>query len=266
LLNVTTERTRPTLWAATALLARVYLYMKDWTGADSAATALIAGGGYSLCSLNSVFLSNSTEAIWQLQPVTGQTQNTLEAILYIIPATGLNIANPISLSSSQMASFEPGDQRVGNWADSVVVNGVAYYYPYKYKINDPTAPISEYIMVMRLAEQYLIRAEAKTQEGNISAAQSDLNVVRGRASLPATTASTPSDMLTAVLHERQVEMFSEWGNRWLDLKRTGNVNAVMGTDGVCSQKGGVWNSDWQLYPIPLSDIQYDKNLVQNPDY
>src|SRR5438552_17436425 len=114
-------------------------------------------------------------------------------------------------------------------------------------------------MYLRLAEQYLIRAEARTQENNISSAQTDLNVIRSRAGLGPVTASDKASLLAAILHERQVELFTEWGHRWFDIKRTGTVDATMTV--VTSQKGGTWNTNQQWYPIPQSELQNDVNLV-----
>jgi hypothetical protein len=50
----------------------------------------------------------------------------------------------------------------------------------------------------------------------------------------------------------------------MDLKRTNKIDEVMIV--VTEQKGGVWNSNKQWYPIPFSDIQKDHNLVQNKGY
>jgi hypothetical protein len=72
---------------------------------------------------------------------------------------------------------------------------------------------------------------------------------------------------SAILHERQVELFAEWGHRWFDLIRTGTVNSVMGSPGnVCAMKRGVWNANDTLYPIPQSEIKNDVNLTQNLGY
>jgi hypothetical protein len=126
-------------------------------------------------------------------------------------------------------------------------------------------------MVLRLAEQFLIRAEAEANLGDMGDATADLNVVRARAGLGASTILTANSTLpeadTALLHERQVELFTEWGNRWFDLIRTGVVNSVMGTPGgVCAAKGGVWNVDDILYPISVNEIESDPHLTQNPGY
>src|SRR6185369_6024182 len=61
------ERVRPTKWAATALLARAYLYIGDYTHAEEQATAVLNNSSfYALSSLNNAFLKNSRETIWSL--------------------------------------------------------------------------------------------------------------------------------------------------------------------------------------------------------
>jgi hypothetical protein len=110
----------------------------------------------------------------------------------------------------------------------------------------------------------LIRAEARAQQGNVSGAAGDLNVIRTRAGLPNTSATNSQGLLSAILLERRFELFTEYGHRWLDLIRTGNANAVMNI--VTPQKGGVWETTDELYPIMLTEIQSDPNLTQNPGY
>lgn len=253
------ERDQPNKWAATALLARVYLYLGDWADAEAQATAIINNTGvYSLAAdLNTVFLANNSEAIWQLKPAALPFTN--EGSLFILSST----PGFAALSQQLLDSFESGDNRKINWIDSVTDGGQTYYYPYKYKVNSGTS-LTEYSMVLRLAEQYLIRGEARANQNNIAGAQADLNVIRSRAGLPNTTAGDIPSLISAILHERQLELFTEWGHRWLDLKRTKTVNSAMNI--ITPQKGGNWNSNQQLYPIPLSDIINDVNLRQNAGY
>jgi hypothetical protein len=273
LLTTTTERVRPNKWAATALLARAYLYNGNYADAEAEANALIANNSmYSLLSLNNVFLKNSSEAIWQLQPIT-TGRNTEDGWTFIIPSTGLtspsgNQGNPAYLSNSLLSSFEPGDQRRTNlnWVDTVMVGTTKYYFPYKYKSAILNAPVTEYLMVLRLGEQFLIRAEARAQQNNIAGAQSDLNSIRSRAGLPNTLATDKATLLTAILNERQVELFTEWGHRWFDLKRTANIDQVMSVETPKKANGAAWQSYQQLYPLPLGDIKGNLNLQQNDGY
>jgi len=259
-------RVRPTRMAAEALLARTLLYMGDYTGADSMASAVISNSDFSLDVPNKVFLMNSSETIWALQPVgTGLMANTGEGETFVLPPTGPSSGqNEVYLSNSLLDAFEQGDLRRSDWVDSVIVTGTTYYYAYKYKIGRQSVPTGEYDIVFRLGEQYLIRAEARAQEGDFSASEADVNVIRGRAGLPTTTANSLSGLLAAIAHERQVELFTEWGHRWFDLKRMGNFAAVMSV--AVPQKGGTYSASDSLYPIPASEINLDKNLSQNQGY
>lgn len=138
--SYSSQRVRANQFAATALLARVYLYEKKWKGADSAATAVITQAGmYQLrTDLNTVFLANSTESILQFIPNT----NTY----FAVQEAHVNIPNPAStgnptyyLTNHLLNSFEPGDLRRKAWVDSTNYAGSLYYYPYKYKVQQTTA-------------------------------------------------------------------------------------------------------------------------------
>lgn len=271
ILQPTSERVRPTSWAASALLARTYLYLQKWDSAEVEATKVINNTLFSLDSVKDVFLANSSESIWQLQPVlTNISYNTGEGALFILPDEGPNSSGsyPVYLSSFIISSFEPKDLRRVNWVDSVIAGGVTYYYPYKYKQGLGSVTTTEYSTVLRLAEQYLIRAEARVEQNKLADGRSDLDAIRTRAGLPATTANSQGDFLKAIAQERKVELFTEWGHRWLDLKRTNAVDTVLGAPtNICAAKGGSqWNTNQQLYPIPLTELKSDPNLVQNPGY
>lgn len=288
LLSPTSERTRPTKWAASAMLARVYLYAGNYIKAEEKASIVIGNTSLfgPLPSMNNAFLKNSREAIWQLQP-TVQFFNTQEARTLIIPPQGPNINNnPVILSKILLSSFELNDQRKtpGNWIDTTIYKPTSttwdtVYYAYKYKKNEQDINIvstttiqgytkmAEYFMILRLAEQYLIRAEARAQRGNISGAQEDLNIIRTRAGLGNISAADQASLLIAILNERRHELFVEWGHRWLDLKRTGKVDEVMSVVTPLKSNGAVqWQPFQALYPIPLTDIQRNPNLLQNKDY
>jgi hypothetical protein len=266
-LKTTTERVRPNKAAATALLAREYLYTSDWRNAELEATKLIENAGvYNLVDLNEVFLKNSKETIWSLQPIgTGVNANTGTARLFILPGSGPSDVYPVYISPYLRDSFEAGDQRFSKWLGSVNVDGTVFYYAYKYKMGAVNAATpSEYAMVLRLGEQFLIRAEARAQQGKYGLARDDLNAIRRRAGLLPSGVDTKEDLLKSIYQERRVELFTEWGNRWLDLKRTQTINRVM--PDVTRQKGGSWDSRWSVYPIPLRELQNNPNLVQNAGY
>jgi len=257
------ERVRPTKWAAVALLSRIYLYKKDYVNAEMAATEVINNTSlYNLVTLDNVFLKNNREAIWQLQPVNnGINANTGEGKWFILTETGPGGVNPVYLREELINSFESGDLRRTHWIDRVIVGNAIYYYPYKYKIGSIAAESAEYSTILRLAELYLNRAEARAQQNNLGAAAEDLNVIRRRAGLPDIRPATQIALLNTIYHERRVEFFTEWGHRWLDLKRTGNIDAVLGT-----LKGASWQTTDQLYPIPQEEVLKSPNLHQNAGY
>ncbi|HXB08265.1 MAG TPA: RagB/SusD family nutrient uptake outer membrane protein, partial [Puia sp.] len=254
--NSPTDRTRPNLATATALLARVCLYTGDWVRADSAATALLNDPAYRLePNLDSVFRSGSRETIWALQPVFGNIA-TAEGSFFIPSAANIPPAYP--LTNILLGSFEPGDQRRMHWTANAA-NGQRYAYKYKQRFNTP--PNGEFDVVIRLAELYLVRAEARAMQGNADGALADINAVRQRAGLPGLDAGVSNaNLLTAIRHERQIEFFAEWGNRWLDLKRTGQANAILGAE------KSRWTGTDTLYPLPAGELTSNPNLVQNPGY
>jgi len=254
------EKARVNKWAASALLARVYLYQKNWAAAEAEATNVIGSGTYNLeTNLNNVFIKTSNETIWQV------ISNTTSAGITGVTRMGQNWLPPSTtpvfvLYDTLANTFEPGDLRMASWTKSLLYNGKTYYYPYKYKIRTITASGNEYSVMLRLAEQYLIRSEARAMQNNISGAQADLDAVRTRAGLPATTAATQGDLLLALEKERWTELFCEMSDRWFNLKRTGRIDAVLSLDKP------KWQSYQALYPIPTSEITANPKLQQNPGY
>lgn len=250
------ERTRPNRWAAAALLARVYLYNQEWHNAELESDSILAQTAlFSLSSdLSMVFLKNSTESIWQLMPVS-PGYNTWEGNYLIL----LAMPRSVALSSAFMNVFEDGDLRRITWTDSLVVSGTTYYYPFKYRVKT-SAEVTEYQTVFRLAEQYLIRSEARAHQNDLSGAQSDLNIIRSRAGLNDTHASTGAEIQNAILQERRVELFQEWGQRWFDLKRTGTALSALQPI-----KTTIESKDL-LFPIPSTQLRNDPFITQNAGY
>lgn len=254
------QRIHVNLGAAQALLARVYLYTQRWDMAEALATQVIQSGIYALeTDLDQVFLGSSKEAIWQISPTTvGHTQ---EGNIFILVDSPYNASEPsFFLSPELLAAFEPDDLRFGGWIGALESNGDTFYYPYKYKIRVSSEQPTEYSTVIRLAEVYLIRSEARARQGDIPGALEDLNSIRSRAQLTSVTASTMEEMLTLVVLERRVELFCEWGHRWLDLKR----NSL--SDLVLAPIKSNWEQSDVLYPIPETEIGRNPQLNQNTGY
>jgi len=252
-------RVRPNKWVATALLARVYLYHGSYAEAANEASAVLnETGTYSLVTdFDSAFLKDSPSTLWQLIPQNNGA-STGEGANFIF-----NSGPPpfVALSSSIVTAFEPGDLRKVHWVRAISNGSDTWYHAYKYKQQSFAGSSSEYSIVLRLSELYLIRAEARAKQGFLSGAQDDLNVIRNLAGLPDTTASSQEELLSAILQERRVEFFTESGHRFLDLKRAGQVTTVL--DVV---KPG-WDIHEALFPLPQNELLLNPNLEpQNAGY
>ncbi|WDF77188.1 RagB/SusD family nutrient uptake outer membrane protein [Mucilaginibacter sp. KACC 22773] len=255
----TAERARVNQFAVSALLARVYLYNKDWIGAENESTNVISSGVYSLSSPDETFLNTSNETILQIYTLEGFTQWGTD----FVPPSPADYT--LFLRPGFENSFEANDKRFTNWVAPIGTTG--NYSVNKYKLINATAG-NEYYIVLRLAEQYLIRAEARAHQQNLSGAASDINVVRTRAGLAGTTAATSSKLLAAVEQERKIELFAEYPHRWFDLKRTPSLTDPTKTraDDVLAPIKPGWKSTAVLYPISSDDIIANPNLTQNPGY
>lgn len=255
----TAERVRPNRSVAYALLARVKLYSENWSEALLYSDKVIATTSlYTwVPNLNQLFLKGSTGTLWQLMaPVVGA--NTLDAQTFIFSS---GPPPNRALSSSFISSFEAGDLRRTSWIGTVTTGGKSWYYPFKYKLNNAAASSTEYSILFRLEEQYLIRAEANAQLGNLEKCKLDLNKIRNRAGLANTIALNKEELSTAILKERRVELFSELGHRWFDLKRTGLSNTVLSV-----VKPG-WQFTDVLWPYPEAELLLNPNLLpQNTGY
>ncbi len=248
------ERVRVNKWAATAMLARAYLYAKDWPNAETKSNEVIQSGRYNpIEQLGGVFLKKSKEAILQWWKDAGYTGSSF------VPTSG---APPYWLYNNFPNSFETGDERRNIYIQSKTISGTTYYYPFKYRrTTNTTGDSAEYSLVLRLTEQYLIRAEARAYQDKIIPASADINVVRHRANLPEIPASLSKEVLLEYLfEERKREMFAEWGHRWFDLKRTGKLDQVLGS------LKPAWKSSAELFPIPIQEINKNPSLTQNKGY
>ncbi len=256
------NRVRASRIAAGALLARVYLYQGKWPQAFAEANAIINLPAYQpLPNLGDVFLSTSRETILQFWNPNGFIGDATS----LIPSSATAIPQ-FTISGELWDAFEAADRRKTQWisVNQVTAGGMTTRYPYfsKYKNRTTNAGRPEYLVAIRLSELYLIRAEALAQQDQLELAINDLNAIRLRAGLdPLPFGMTKEECLTAILQERRLELFGEWAHRLLDLKRKGNIDAVLGTI----------KPNWrpvlsQHLPIPFNEIIYNHNLKQHEGY
>jgi starch-binding outer membrane protein, SusD/RagB family len=242
--------------AADAMLARVYLAQFHLTNdpqyADMAierASVVINNPEFSLAPVYSDLFNleapNSTEPIFE---VVFDVQNSNRLAQYFI-TVDLNGRYEVAPSEDYIQSFEEGDVRL---EASVAYDNVNK--PYVIKYTDLTSG-TDRVIVLRLAEMYLIRAEAMAySNGSINEIITDIDLIRNRAGLAGTTASDYASLKLAIEDERRHELAFE-GQRWYDLVRTQRAVDVIGID------------EYQmLFPIPLSEMQTNKLMSQNPGY
>ncbi|WP_269235896.1 RagB/SusD family nutrient uptake outer membrane protein [Flavobacterium flavigenum] len=251
------QRIRATKWAAEAMLSRVNLYLGKWTDAATHATAVLNETGTykiitGLSESNSPFISDNEESILQIPYYN---------VNYTYEGAFVFTTGGRSLLRKGNALFEKGDDRKTNWTVDIFRGGVFLgVAPYKYKVNFGSS-LSERSTVLRLAELYLIRAEARVKSNDITGAQEDINVIRNRALLGNTTLTDPNQLLDLIALERQREFFAENGHRWMDLKRNGKLDETLS---ILPDK--IWKTTDRLYPIPEEAIRSNPFLKQNSGY
>ena len=245
---------RASAFGASALLARVYLSRFQATGnvvyaglAADMAGKVIETGGYSLVgSYEALYAGTNDEVIFEIV-FDAQNKNRLAEYFFPRSMTG---RYEIAPSESLIQSYEPADTL--RLAASVATDTLGKVYCNKYQ---ELAEGSDAVIVLRLAEMYLIRAEALAySNGDIDAIQQDINAVRLRAGLDSTTAATYDALKLAIENERRHEFAFE-GHRWFDLVRTKRAAGLFGID-----------EKYTLFPIPLSEMQTNKFMKQNDGY
>ncbi|GAB3272081.1 RagB/SusD family nutrient uptake outer membrane protein [Larkinella harenae] len=249
--------------SARAMLARYHLYQKNWAQAEQFATQVINANVYTLEPnftdvVNKDFTKESIlEVGYGLSDDPGTSSFGLTNLYLgrreVIPSDQviLLLVSPESGTRQTTVAFNPQNQSGNDNGWTVQKYGTAD--------ND-----NNNIVLMRLAEMYLIRAEARAQQNKLSGANgatADLNVLRARAKAPNVTVTSQADILTAIERERVYELAFE-GHRWYDLVRTGRAQAVM------SAFSPNWNSRYERWPIPQGEIQRNPALrdAQNPGY
>lgn len=255
---LTADRTRPNKDVAHALLARVDLYAGLWDEASNEVSAVLNNTGVYVYEedLDKIFLKECTSTVWQLAPGFN-SGNTLEAMTFNF----ISGPPPLSaLTTDFMNAFTANDQRKVHWTQTVTDGTTTWYHPFKYK-DSGTGTSTEYSIIIRLGELYLIRAEARAHSGDLIGAKEDLNVIRHTAGLADTAALTQAEILDAILQERRLELFTEFGHRFFDLKRFNSIQPVLS-----AVKPG-WDAHDDLFPIPETELNLNPHLLpQNPGY
>lgn len=247
-------------YALDAAFAKYYLYLGNWAKAEQHASSIIGSNQYSLESNFATLVDEdfTDEAIFEMGYTLADDPGT--------SATGLNnifVGRREMIPSNEvvvaLASIESGERfsSIRFKADLLKGNDNGWSVA-KYGTADED---NNNVVVFRLGEIYLIRAEARAQQGKVTEARADIDLLRGRAKAPLLPAVNQSQMLQIIETERRYELAFE-GHRWYDLVRTGRAKAVM------SSFSTNWKDTYEVWPIPQREIQNNPSLVgnQNPGY
>lgn len=234
-------------YAASAVLARIYLTQNDYVNAEAEAS-IVMSGRFSLVTdftqewpspIPASRVSNTVEDIFAIQVSNQAGVNSLNEVY----ATSNNGGRgEIEVQDAHFDLYEPGDVRANFFYDDVFTGKHQNQYGN--------------IKLIRLAEMYLIRAEARALKPtpDLAGALADLNIIRQRAGLPDFVGVTATDIFEAVKRERLVEFAFE-GFRLFDLKRY--KESVVGLP---------YNSTKLVFPIPQREIEANPALLQNAGY
>ena len=250
-LSESSDRVHVTRSAADAFLARVYLYLEQWDKAEQYASKVIDNGNYALGTIQDLIDNKETaESIWELAYSSSFTNQ--QSTYWRSPDQGgRHEWGPSKELVQLLADPTVGGDRKAFYQDFSSAQVPDYFVGTLYH----RSTLDDDVIIFRLAEQYLIRAEARANLQNVSGALSDLNIIRRRANISeiVDVAST-QELLNLIADERRVELALE-PHRWFDLIRTGKAESVLGI-----------KTYQTIFPIPYNDIQADKDLVQNDNY
>lgn len=240
--------------AALALRARFELRMRNYADALSFAKRVPALANFTTAGLTG---TSAPDALWQV--AFSNTDQNLYAFYWYPAPGGRNEFDP----STALANAHPtGDLRrpinavtttsqvtVGSNSFTLSPGTTQKYYR--------TASRDDPFNAVRYAEVVLTIAEAAAQTGDLTTATTQLNIIRTRAGLAATTATTAPALITDILLQRRLELAHE-GHYWFDLRRTNTVQTALPT---------YTQTFRNLFPIPNREVTLTNGLIaQNPQY
>lgn len=244
-----------------ALLSRVYLYKEDWPNAETLATEVL-GSGFSLVPNNNYFslwtTDNSSESIFEISMTEADNVGG-NGIAGLYSRNGYGDYLP---SNDVVSLYDPADTRLSTFKeDSSLAGEFAPFRVDKY----PDFNGFDNVKVIRLAEIYLIRAEARAEMGtNIQGAQQDLDMVHQRALPSAPNTSVTGEALKeAIFLERRLELCFEGQRLWDLMRNKMDVVRIQCTAAICLIP---YASDTVLLPIPQVETDANSNITQNPGY
>lgn len=257
-LNPTTlNRNRASIFAVYALKARLFLYLKEWQKASDYADLVIKETTrFSLVTSYPQFFNakNTTESIFEID-YTINNKNSFAGNWFASNITGgTRELLPTDEFIALVRGPYGGDRKSLLLDINTPPRGIITYGNMNFKISTG----ENQVYALRIAEQYLIRAEAKAELEKPEEAISDIRAIRLRAKAQDNDLNTltgKAQIINTVLQERRLELAYE-SHRWFDLIRRGLAQQVLGITDV----------NKLLYPIPRQELLVDPALKQNPGY
>lgn len=250
------ERIYPNKYAGYVALAKMKMLLNKWSEAEVLCTTVIQNPSYAYqTDITKVFQKSGKHIIWQLKP-KNTNDATKEASLYTFTGAPTSFV----LKPDLVNLFAANDLRRQNYMAAVPFGQQINYRSAKYKnlaVNNPT----EYSVIYRLDEVYLMQAEILTELGRASEAIPLINRSRQRAGLTVLSSTLSSnDVKVQMREEKRREFFAEHGIRFFDLKRWGML------DQMVSVKPN-WKSFHSNWPLPQKELLLNQQLnPQNKGY
>ncbi len=263
-----------------AFLARVYLTMQDWENANKYATDVIASNKYTLsdqANFDKIWINDAGKSIiWKVALTKNDADKGTLGYRYVNDAQSL--PSPDFIPSEKMINlYDAKDIRLStyfkkvetkyNWVGNLV---------YKYPTNPDFAAVTNgnganMAKVYRLAEMYLIQAEANANLGKSAEALKAYNTLRSHRITGYTDETLSGSALKKAIKAERLRELAYEGQRWFDLKRwkqgfqrtpQDHTNNIVGHNTLKVEPN---NHRW-LLPIPQAEINANKNIVNNPGY
>lgn len=234
------------LEAAQALMARLALTMGDKTTATRLAEALIENPSFQLSeNYDNIFNTTSnSEVIFSFRNSTSESAQNLYALFTTYDSSMKGSWFLCPSPESEKMFDDPADTRKATCITHLQSTSTDYIIMNKFRDYTP-------LIVSRIAEMYLISAEAQGMAG-----LDRLNELRQYRGLqPLTNITSDSEYEKAVALERRKELYCE-GFLFFDLIRTNKV-----AEEVSSMEG---KNNYYL-PLPESEVQYNPNLNEYND-
>jgi len=245
--------------AANALLARVHLYLENWQDAIDYADLALGATNVQLLDSEADFIANpfdqsppNAESIYELN--IDPVEESLGSNVGLCPYTNPRHWHDVTPSQNLLDIFDANDYRNHLFAEAD--DG----FPYTLKWNCSTGNVDDNVPLIRIAELYLIKAEAHAELDQLTLALDNLEILQTARGLDPFVSNDKDEIIAEIMVERRRELNFE-GHRFYDLKRRAMD--------IPKQAGAttVPYTDFRiLAPIPQSEADNNPQLNQNPGY